>query len=292
MGGTSKSTQQTSQSSKTNPWEPTVPLLNDILTGINGQISNFRPNANENTALGMLRQNAANTTNYAPQATSLANDLMSGGPDRSGMLSQSYDRFGANLAPTIAGDYLDPNKNPFFATTTKAISDDVANRVNGMFAGAGRDMSGANLGMLSSEITKATAPIYAQVYGNERGNQLDAMKSYYGAGGETAGMLSNMDQQRFVNRGAGLDVGINGVHQAQNAAGNNMLSIESLARSLPLGNLGMLAQLVGPIAGLGGQSSGTSNTQGTFTDSGMRQFQQFASGLGSLMPKAPMTFNF
>jgi len=40
----------------------------------------------------------------------------------------------ANLQGTAAGDYLDPQKNPFFANTTNAIGNDVWNRVSGLYA--------------------------------------------------------------------------------------------------------------------------------------------------------------
>ena len=273
MGGTSGTTQATQQQSTTQPWEPTQGLLKGIIGGVQGLLPNATPNAAENSAISTMRTNAAGSPSYGPQAEGLATDLMAGGPNRAGMAEASYDRLGANLAPTIAGDYLDPNKNPFFANTTNAISDNVTNRVNGLFAGAGRDMSGAHTGTLAREITNATAPIYAQLYGNERTNQLDAMKSYYGAGGATAGLLSGLDQTSFDNRFKCLETAINGVPAAANAGATNILNTEATARNLPLQNLAGILGLTLPIAGLGSQSQGTSNMQGTQTMSPIQQMQ-------------------
>jgi hypothetical protein len=59
------------------------------------------------------------------------------------------------------------------------------------------------------------------------------------------------------------------------------LALAQLAQSIPAQNLGLLAQIGVPIAGLGQQTSGT--TQGTQQMSGAQQFGTIASGIGSLL---------
>ena len=85
-----------------------------------------------------------------------------------------------------------------------------------------------------------------------------------------------------------------GIPALSNANAQGVLEAQGLLRSMPAQNLGMLANLTVPIAGLGGQVSGTSQgtQQGSQTMSGAQQFATIAGGLGSLIPRAPMTFNF
>lgn len=262
-----KQEQQQIQSSRSNPWEPTEPILKDILSGVGGQVSNYQPNANENAALGMLRQNAAGTQNYGAQATGLANDLMTGGPDRTGMLNDAYSQYQTQLNPYASGTNLDPTQAPGMASVLDTIRNDVGNSINSMFAGAGRDLSGAHQGAIARGLSQGLAAPLLNQYNQNVQNQLSSAGNLFNAGGSTAGMLSGMDQQAFANRGAGLDAAINGVPQAENAKAGNILAAESYARNLPLQNLGMLSGLVGPIAGLGGQQSGQSYGTTTGTQS-------------------------
>jgi len=61
---------------------------------------------------------------------------------------------------------------------------------------------------------------------------------------------------------------------AQNYTPQQQLALAQLAQSIPAQNLGLLAQIGVPIAGLGSQSSGT--TQGTQQMSGAQQFATLA----------------
>lgn len=268
--GTSESTQQSTQKSQTNPWEPTVPILKDIIGGIGGQVGNYAPNANETDALGMLRQNAGNLSSYAPQAKSLADDLLKGGPDLSGRVNQGFDEYKKNLSPITSGGMIGPDGNPQLKGYLDVVSNDVSNRINSMFAGAGRDFSGAHVNNLARGLTEGTAPILASQYNTDVGNFMNANNSVYQAGNTTTGLLSDLAQQGFSNRATGLDVGMNANSLADLPA-ERMLDIEGRARNLPLSNLGMLSSLVGPLAQLGGQSTGKASATGTQTMSDAQQ---------------------
>ncbi len=67
------------------------------------------------------------------------------------------------------------------------------------------------------------------------------------------------------------------------------MAAEAARRGIPVQALGLLAQIGIPIAGLGGQSSGTST--GTQQMSGAQQFATIAGGIGSMMPKVPITIS-
>lgn len=263
MCGTSTSNQQTqqsqSQNSTTAPWQPTQGLLQNIIGGIGG--INASPTTAQSDALGTLAQNAQNTPNYAPQATGLANDLMSGGPDRTGGIlgAQNYD----------------PTQAPGMQSLLETIRNDVGNNVNGMFAGAGRDLSGMNQQALARGISQGeAAPLLAQ-YNQNYQNQIGA-----------AGALSGLDQQQFQNRATGLDTAINGIPLAQNNQANQILAAASQQYNLPISQLAGILGLTLPIAGLGSQSSGQSvgngTTQGSNTMSGAQQFATIASPITSM----------
>jgi hypothetical protein len=68
------------------------------------------------------------------------------------------------------------------------------------------------------------------------------------------------------------------------------LQAEQLRRGLPISNISNVSNLLLPIAGLGGQTTGQANSQATNTMSPAQTFATWTSGLGNLFPKAPIKF--
>jgi hypothetical protein len=64
-----------------------------------------------------------------------------------------------------------------------------------------------------------------------------------------------------------------------NEGAKSNLAAEAQKLGIPLSNLGLLAQIGVPIAGLGGTSSGKSTTENQM--SGVDQFAKIMSGIGS-----------
>jgi hypothetical protein len=64
-----------------------------------------------------------------------------------------------------------------------------------------------------------------------------------------------------------------------NEAAKSNLAAEAQRFGIPVSNLGLLAQIGVPIAGLGGTSSGKSTTENQM--SGVDQFAKIMSGIGS-----------
>lgn len=284
-GGTSTGTQTTQTQSKTQPWKPTIGPLTDIIGGINGQIPNYKPTAAENSALDTIMANAKAGNPFTGQISSLANDLFTGGTDRTGMVSDAYSTYKSGLDPYLSADYLDPGKNPYFNSYTSQLADNAANRVNSQFAAAGRDMSGANMTALGKGITEATLPVFAQQYNQNVATQRGAQEGLLSGAGSTAGILSGLDQTALGNRAQGVGAAAEALG-AQNSGANSILQAEAMRRGLPLGNLGQLSSLLLPIAGLGSQSSGTSTSNVSQTMSPAQQalmWSQFAkNGVGTL----------
>ena len=279
MGGESKTTKTINQTTGKTPWGPSSGLLSGIL----GRLGGVNPDltGTESGALSGLLGNAGFLGQFAPQVSAYANQLLGGGTDRTGLVNDAYARYQAQLAPTAAGDYLDPNKNPFFSQVTQNIGNDVMNRVNAMYAGSGRDPAGAgSYGQtIGRGIAEGTAPVFANAYNTERGRQLDAVGGLYGAGGQSAGLLSNLDQLALANKGQGI-----GAARDAQAFGNDpqmqALAVEAQRRGIPLQTLAQISGIGLPI----GSAFGTSNTTGTETATQEQPFNPWSLAPLALMP--------
>ena len=255
----------TSASGTTNPWAPAQPFLSGILAQLQGQLANASLTPQENAALGALSGSSGYISQFLPQATDLANTLLAGGnaQAQAPMIGGAYQQYRAELNPYLQASFLDPRETPGFSDALAAANADITNQVNGMFAGAGRDLSGANLQTLARGIAQGEAPVLNDAYNTARNQQIAAVNSLYNAGNTTGGLLSQFDQTRLANQQAGLGV-------AKTAQGfaldpyNQQLAIEAQRRGIPMSTLQALAGIATPIAGLGQSSTGTS-TQTTAT---------------------------
>ncbi len=280
MGGTSKSNQTTSQTQQTTPYGPATGQINSLI----GQLGNIDPGltSTETGALDALSANAQAGNPFAGQINSLAGNLLGGGgPDRTGMVTDALSQYQSSLAPVAGGASLDPSSNPQLQSYLSTIQDDVSKRVNGMFAGAGRDLSGANLGALGRGIAAGTAPVLYGAYNDALGRQDSARDKMFGAATAGAGLLSGLDQTKLGNQQAGVGVS-NAAMNANDSSLMQTLAIEAQRRGIPLQNI---TSLLGPLGQIGqafGTTTGNSNTQGQQQMSGAQQFAMIAQGLGSL----------
>lgn len=277
MGGESK--QETTQQSTTNPWAPAQPALQGILGQIGTGLGNTGLTGNETGALNSMVQNAGQASQFAPQIQDLAKNLLGGGGamDQAGNVNQNLADYQRRLSPMANGGMIGGNSGlqPYLDT----IRDDVTNQVNGSFAAAGRDFSGANFGALGRGIAAGMAPVIANQYNTDVSNMRGAADALYGAGNTNAGLLSGMNQTKLGNQAQGVTAA-QAANDAGNAGNKQILEAEAARRGIPVQALGLLAQIGIPIAGLGGQSTGTSNT--TNQMSGVQQFQGIMNGIGGL----------
>lgn len=285
--GDSKSTTQ--QNSTTQPWAPAQPLLQGILGQAQAGLGNTGLTGIESNALDKITMNAQNAGQYAPAIDSYAKSLLAGGgaTNEAGNVNQNYKNYYNATNPLASNTNYDPRNTPGFGDSIDALKADITNGINGSFAAAGRDFSGANSQALARGLTQGLAPIYQAQYNQNVQNQQGAARDLYSAGNSNAGILSGLQQQYLQNQGAGVGAA-GAANEAQNAGPNAALAAEAARRGIPLQNLGLLAQLGIPIAGLGGQSSGTSNT--TQSMSPIQQFMGITQGIGNLLPKAPIKF--
>jgi hypothetical protein len=278
MGGQSSSTQ--TQQSQSAPWEAAQPMLQGILGQLNPLIQNSGLNSNESNAISQLSQNAAQGNPYTPQISGYVSNLLNGGgaTAQAPALQNGLTTLQSQLTPYANGSMI--GNNPALQAQLDQIASDTTNQVNSQFAAAGRDGSGMNQQTLARGIAQGEAPVIAAQYNQDVGNQLNAANTLYGAQNSTSGLLSGLTQQGLANQLQGVTSSQDALN-AQNYTPQQQLALAQLAQSIPAQNLSLLAQLGVPIAQLGQQTSGTTNS--TQQLSGAQQFATLAGGIGSLL---------
>src|SRR5712691_2435338 len=257
MGGETTQTTQQSQQSQTDPWKPTQPYLEQALQQLGPALGNTGTSAGESSALQQLIANAQGMPNFGGVAGDLAGRLLNGTyqVNPNSTVGQSYDALKAQYAPYTGSDYTNPYNNPAFKDYLDTTTRDIANRVNSMFAGAGRDLSGINQESLARGITEGTAPAFANQYNQNVGAQQHAIDALFGGGvSASAAGVGN----------ATTGVGVAGTLPQltdQNAQG--LLQAYAQQYGLPLSKLGQAESLLLPIAQLGSQSSSTGTSNST-----------------------------
>lgn len=288
MDGTSKS--ETTQSSTTAPWAPTQGLLGNIINQLGTASGNTGLTGAQSGALGTLENNSnAISSQFGPQASNYAQSLFNGGGalNQAGAVNQNYQNYYNQTNPLASNTDYNPYDTPGFKDAINTATSDITNNVNGSFAAAGRDFSGMNAQTLGRGLTQGLAPTIAAQYNQNVQNQQGAAGNLYNAGNTNAGILSGLQQQYIANQGQGVNAA-GAAGDLSNAGANATLAAEAQKYGIPLQNLGLLANIGIPIAGLGSQSTGQSNT--TNQMSGAQQFGLIANGISSLMPKGPISF--
>src|SRR5512139_2221030 len=236
--------QQNQQQSVTGPWAVAQPTLTGVLGGANTALGNVSPNSTETGAINQLTANSQNLPNFGAGATNLANSFMGGDP--SGLLGPALKNYNASLNP-IANGELDPTKNPGMAGILDTIRNDVSNSVNGLFAGAGRDLSGKHQEYLARGLASGLAPALLGQYNTNVSNRMGAAGNLFGAAGNTASAMAG-------NQGQGLNFAAL-IPQLMNMGPQGVLAAQAALRGIPLSALQQIAGLTVPIAGLGNQSN-------------------------------------
>jgi hypothetical protein len=288
MSSSSKETQQ-SQQSETRPWAEAMPLVNTLLgqygsmsTGVTGD---------QSSALAGLKNSLSGLPNFGGTAAESIGKLFSSdSAPQVGMLNTAYDTLRTNLGGTASGANLNPYETPGFSDALRTATDDALNRVKGVYAGSGRDPSGAGsfAGSAARGILQGTAPTIANQYNQNYGNMVTANRDLLTGAASTASGINNLRQSDFSNvlsgiTGAAALPGLyGGPAQAQLAAAN-------AAYSQPYQNLAQLLQPSVALAGLGSNSSGTGTSTQTNNPSWLDTINQgltlggkISSGLGSL----------
>lgn len=259
MGGSSRQTQTSTsnQTSSTRPWEEGMPLVNSMIGQLNGISTG--PSAGQTNAAQGLVDATGRIPDFSGQATTLANDLFSGGNNYGGMLSNAYGDLTRRLSPIADGSNLNPMDDPGFKGLLDTMSNDISDRINAQFAAAGRDMSPGNDRYLARGISEGIAPVVAQQYNTNVNRMMDAANSLYTAGGTTAQGMTALDDNALNRRTQGMGVA-NDIAGMLTTPASMRLQAENTLAGLPLDSLSRYAGVALPLAQLGSESSGTSNS--------------------------------
>lgn len=259
---TTKKTSDTAYQQKTEPWGPTQPFLQDLLKTGSTEVPKMTPE--QMAAFGLLEGTAAGGNPFTADISQLAKDQF-GTQSYSGDIAPLLTQLQSNLGDYASGKNLDFSSNPQVQAMLKTIGDDVTNRTNQLFAGAGRDLSGAHTQTLARGLAQGEAAPLFDLFKTEEGNHLAAAEALANAGMSGAQIKQALDTGAIATRTGALPTAQAAI-QAGNYAPNSILNLEQQKQELPLGDLSQWAQLLLPIAGLGSSTSGTSHTTGTSTN--------------------------
>jgi len=257
--GSSKT--KSKSSSQQDPWEPTIPYLEDYLGGV-GNLSTEPLTGTQVSALGDLSNIYGEGNQFAGQLTGLANDFFTGPQSQSSQLGDAYGALQNVLTPYAEGKYLDFKENPYIQEMLTNVGDSVQQRINAQFAGAGRDLSGMNQKSVASGVTEAQLPILANLFTQQQANQLGAANTLFNAGNTTATGMQGLDTAALQARAGALPI----ADAATNASLWGPLgqyNVDAVQSSAPYEKYGQLASLLLPVAQLGQQQSGTGSSSTT-----------------------------
>lgn len=259
-GAFSSKKSTTEQNSQTDPWEPAIPQLKEFLSklGATGKDAGTL-SPTQTGALDQLAANAQTGNPYTGDLDNLTKDLF-GTTSRAGDVTAGYDDLERRLRPTADGEnvsrFMD---DPQLTALLQRTGDDVMARINSQFAGAGRDLSGANQTSVARGVSAAQLPILVNQLNAEKARSDAAARSLFEAKGSSVTGANASDQLTAQLRAAGIEVGEKAV-DARDQGAQQSLAVETARKQLPYEELQWLAQLLFPAAGLGQQSQGTATT--------------------------------
>jgi hypothetical protein len=271
MGGQTQQNQTQVQAST--PWAPASGALSNILGGVNSISPNLT--GTQTGAINQLTALGAQGNPFQTGINNTTNALLAGGNAnaQAGTIGNAYSQYQQQLNPYLQSSFLNPMNTPGFGAALAATNQDITNQINGQFAAAGRDLSGANTQALARGLSQGEGQLIANQYNQNVGNQLGAAGSLYGAGNTTGGLLTNLNQTGLATQQAGINA-TQAATSAQQYGPLLQLQAQSQLTGIPLQNLAAQMGIALPAA----QAFGTQTTAGNTTTSVPIQ-QQILGGL-------------
>jgi hypothetical protein len=255
-----QSSSNTSSQSTTAPGAMTAPTVQGIADQLNPLIANSGLTPTQSSAINQLTQNAEAGDPYAAAEGANATNLLNGGgaTSENGNLTSNLATLQKTLSPYTDPNYSTVNSQPV-QQALQAANAGIQNSVNGQFAAAGRSGSGANAGNLAYNEELADAPILLNQANTDTATRIGAANTLYGAGNTTSGAITGNNQTALGNEVQGIN-SATGAIAAQNEGPTAAIEAQELGQEIPAQNLGLLANIGIPLAGLNTTTNGTSNT--------------------------------
>jgi hypothetical protein len=287
MGGSSSSS--TTQSSTLSPYGAASGSLNGILSGINNLVPSAGTlSSGQQGAIDKVVANSNGQPNYNPAISSGTTGLLNGGGAQSndGAISSNLGMLQNGIVGQTASGANIGNNTALKAQLDTAAAD-TSQAINSSWAAAGRDGSPGNAQAVARGVAQAQAPIIAAQYNTDTSNALNAANTLYNSGNTTYGMLNSNQAAANTNFTNGIGAVSSGL-EAENAAPTATINALAQQFNIPASQLSTLLGTISPVAAQFGTQNGTSDT--TSQMSGAQQFATILSGIGSIMPKGPISF--
>lgn len=280
--GSSNSTTNQSQQSTTAPGAQSAPTVAGLTSALNPLISSSGLTSPQQTAIDQLTATGQAGNPYAAAEGTNATTLLSGGgaTSQNPALTQNLSTLQSTLSP-----YTDPNystvNSPAVQQAIQQANIGISNGVNGQFAAAGRTGSGMNTQTLAQGEEAADAPIILNQANQDTATRLGAANTLYGAGNTTSGAITGNNQTALANEQNGSTAATSALN-AENWGPNAVLGAQNLQQSIPAQNLGLLASIGIPLAGLNTTTSGTGTSNTNASPSALQDITGILGALGSL----------
>lgn len=256
----SDNTTSTQQSSKTDPYAPTIPLLANEASTIGG--INTGVTAAQKAATDKLQTEAGQIPDIgAPATKAVTNSLTANVDPQAGMLNSEYLNYMRNTNPLALNTDLNPMHTPGFSDALGVMGNDITKQFKSMYAGSGRDPTGAGSFTQNAGrgIAQAEAPVIASQYNSNVGNLLNANAGQAGVTGSTAGGLTSEQMSALAQQLQGLG-GAGMLPGLITQPGQTQYEAANTAYGTPWTNLAPAEAATTGIAGMGGTASGSGTT--------------------------------
>lgn len=274
-------TQTQSQTTHTvsDPWGPAIGPLKDLIakyTGLNTDVT-----GNQSGAISDLLSAVKNIPSFLPSASDAISKMFSldtSGP--LGMLSGAFNTAKNALTPITTAS-LNPYETPGFSDAINTMTSDITKGVKSVYAGSGRDPSGAGsfAGSLGRGLTQGLAPAIASQFNANVGNRTNAANSLVSDAGNTSGGFLSALTAPLTAAMSGLGM-LPALTGAATQPASAELGAANTAFTQPFGNLSAILGPIMGMAGLGGTSDGTA--KGTVTQPQSLFSNILGGGLGGL----------
>lgn len=273
VGGSNSSSDTSGTSNtQTNPWAAAIPGLQTILGKLDTAQGTTGVTDAQRNAIAQLQANAAAGDPTAAARAAAANKALNATSNADVALG-GYDDMKKNLSGYAEGQYLDPESNPYIKDMLAKTSRDAANKVNAMFAGAGRDLSASNQAAVGTAVTNAEMPILMQAYNDAQNKQISTAQGLAQAANAATSTASNANASATGQNLQGSSLADQAL-TSNNWGAQQIVNLQQMLKNIPLQDQAAVLKILGPIAGMGG----TSDTQGqSHTDTSSMNWSAGAS---------------
>lgn len=284
----SDNTTTTSQSSQTDPYAPTIPLLTNEASTIGNTSTAVTP-AQQAAETQLLGEAGSIPDLSSPETSAVTNSLTASTAPMQGMLGDAANLYMQNTSPLANNTDLNPYDTPGFAQAISAMNTGIGQQVESQFAGSGRDPTGSGGGFAKAEAqgeAQADAPVIASQYNANVNNLENANAGQFSTANTASTGMTSEEMQALQEQLGGINAA-GALPGLLTAPGTTAYQAANTAYGTPWTNLSPALAATEGIAGTGGTSSGTgSTTQQTSALSNVLGLLTGAAGIAGAVSKS------